>query len=116
MFSIRTLRYKSSDTKRAMKQPPDPPSRNKNISGSRIRLARMEFDPLLTQDQLAGKLAADGVQLDRVAITKIETGTRGVMDFELRGFAKALKKDVNWLLGTDSPIHLGPKSVGKVSQ
>jgi hypothetical protein len=34
-----------------------------------------------------------------VAITKIEIGTRGVMDFELRGIARALKIDVSWLLG-----------------
>jgi hypothetical protein len=79
--------------------PTDRSSRSKNISGSRIRLARIEFKPPLTQDQLSGRLAADGIQLDRVAITKIEIGTRGVMDFELKGIARVLKADVNWLLG-----------------
>ena len=72
---------------------------SKNISGPRIRLARAEFKPPLTQDQLSGRLAVEGIQLDRVAITKIEIGTRGVMDFELRGIARALKTDVSWLLG-----------------
>ena len=72
---------------------------SKNISGPRIRIARAEFKPPLTQDQLSGRLAAEGIQLDRVAITKIEIGTRGVMDFELRGIARALKTDVSWLLG-----------------
>lgn len=59
----------------------------------------MEFKPPLTQDQLSGRLAVEGIQLDRVAITKIETGARGLMDFELLGIARALKTDVNWLLG-----------------
>ncbi len=95
-----------------MKQPTDRPSRIKNISGSRIRLARIEFKPPLTQDQLSGRLAADGIQLDRVAITKIEIGTRGVMDFELKGIARALKTDVNWLLdlsGSTDQISGNPK-------
>jgi hypothetical protein len=82
-----------------MKVPPERQTRSKNIAGPRIRQARTEFRSPLTQDQLAGKLAADGIQLDRVAITKIETGTRGIMDFELRGIARALRIDVNWLLG-----------------
>lgn len=81
---------------------------SKNISGPRIRLARAEFKPPLTQDQLSGRLAAEGIQLDRVAITKIEIGTRGVMDFELRGIARALKTDVSWLIGM-------PGSNGQVS-
>lgn len=72
--------------------------RNRNIAGPRIRQARLMFSPRLTQDQLAGKLAALGIQLDRVAITKIETGTRCVFDFELRGIARALMVDVGWLL------------------
>lgn len=100
-----------------MKQPPDPHPRSKNISGPRIRLARTEFSPALTQDQLAGRLAADGVQLDRVAITKIETGTRGVMDYELRAIARVLKTDVNWLLGIDNPLDKpNSKPTGKVSR
>lgn len=63
----------------------------------------MEFKPRLTQDQLAGRLAAEGIQLDRVAITKIENGTRCVMDFELRAIASALKADIGWLLGMSGP-------------
>lgn len=79
--------------------PSEDQPQGRNIAGVRIREARMAFKPRLTQDQLAGKLAAEGVQLDRVAITKIETGTRSVLDFELRGLARALKVDAGWLLG-----------------
>jgi hypothetical protein len=99
-----------------MKPSPDQQPRSKNISGPRIRLARIEFKPPLTQDQLAGRLAADGIQLDRVAITKIETGTRGVMDFELRGIARALKTDVNWLLGISGPSRALANPNGKESK
>jgi hypothetical protein len=50
--------------------------------------------PPLTQDQLAGRLAARNCSLDRVAITKIESGQRHVFDFELPALAAALKVDV----------------------
>ena len=99
-----------------MKDYADQQPKSKNISGPRIRLARMEFKPPLTQDQLAGRLAADGIQLDRVAITKIETGTRCVMDFELRGIARTLKTDVTWLLGmSGSSDRMPPNLNGKES-
>src|SRR2546423_13744093 len=71
----------------------------RNIVGQRVKLARQQFDPPLTQDQLSGKLAAEDVQLDRVAIAKIESGLRSVFDFEVRALALVLRVDVKWLLG-----------------
>jgi hypothetical protein len=65
-----------------------------------MRLARLAFDPPLTQDQLSGRLAVRQLLLDRVAITKIENGQRCVFDFELPVLAEVLKVDVRWLLGT----------------
>ncbi len=52
----------------------------------------------MTQDQLSGRLAAKGVILDRVAITKIECGNRCVFDYELGALADILKVDLRWLL------------------
>lgn len=72
---------------------------SRNIVGKRVRKARTLLKQPLTQDQLSGKLAAEGVVLDRVAITKIESGLRSVFDFEVRGLATVLKVDVRWLLG-----------------
>jgi hypothetical protein len=72
---------------------------NRNIVGKRVREARHFHSPPLTQDQLSGKLAVEGVQLDRVAIAKIETGIRCAFDFEVKGLAAALKVEANWLLG-----------------
>lgn len=79
-----------------------PPSRN--IIGSRVKEARLRFDPPLTQDQLSGRLAAVGIQLDRVALAKVESGLRCAFDYEVKGFASVLKVDVNWLLGADANI------------
>jgi hypothetical protein len=56
----------------------------------------------MTQDQLSGRLAGEGVQLDRVAVAKIEGGLRSAFDFEVKGLAKVLKVDANWLLGIDA--------------
>ena len=40
-----------------------------------------------------------GVSIDRAGVAKIETGIRGVLDFELVALAKALGVKVTWLLG-----------------
>lgn len=71
--------------------------RYKNISGRRIRAARQRLG--LSQDQLSGRLAKLGITLDRAGISKIETGIRGVNDFELKAIAKILKVSADWLLG-----------------
>ena len=73
--------------------------RSRNIVGEHIKAARQSHNPPLTQDQLSGKLAKQGLQLDRVAIAKIETGIRCVFDFEVKALATVLKIDTNWLLG-----------------
>ncbi len=72
---------------------------SRNIVGRRVKTARRLHSPPLTQDQLSGKVAAQGVALDRVAIAKIEVGIRCAFDFEVRALAAALKVDANWLLG-----------------
>ena len=72
---------------------------SRNIIGKRVREARHQSDPPLTQDQLAGRLAREGIQLDRVALAKVEGGLRSAFDFEVKGLAAVLKVDANWLLG-----------------
>jgi len=71
--------------------------RNKNISGERIKEARMRTE--LSQDQLSGRLAKVGITVDRAGISKIETGIRGIYDFELKALAKILKVSTDWLMG-----------------
>jgi HTH-type transcriptional regulator, cell division transcriptional repressor len=86
---------------------------SRNIIGKRVREARHRFDPPLTQDQLAGRLAGKGVQLDRVALAKVEGGLRSAFDFDVKGLAAVLKVDANWLLGIDAST---PPSRNKTTQ
>jgi transcriptional regulator with XRE-family HTH domain len=69
-----------------------------NIIGDRVRNARARRKPALTQDELSGQLAALGVTIDRAGISKIESGTRSVLDYELKALAKILGVSVGWLL------------------
>ena len=59
--------------------------------GLRIRELRRKAVPKITQEDLAGKVAALSVSLDRTAIYRIETGARTVTDLELVALAKALR-------------------------
>jgi hypothetical protein len=70
-----------------------------NLVGERVKQARTAADPPLTQVGLSKKLSKLGVNIDRAGIAKIETGIRGVLDFELVALAKALNLKVSWLLG-----------------
>lgn len=71
----------------------------RNISGRRIAEARCALKPSLTQEELSGRLALYGVQMDRAAVAKIENNLRRVLDYELKAFAAALDVQVDWLLG-----------------
>ncbi len=84
---------------------------SRNIIGKRVREARHRCDPPLTQDQLAGRLAREGVHLDRVALAKVEGGLRSAFDFEVKGLAAVLKVDANWLLGIDAGAAQGGTSI-----
>lgn len=78
-----------------------PVPRQRNLVGRRVAAARQRCRPALTQDDLSGRLARLGVQLDRAAIAKIENNLRRVLDYELKALAQALGVDVDWLLGAD---------------
>jgi transcriptional regulator with XRE-family HTH domain len=71
----------------------------KNIIGERVRQARSKCNPAVSQDDLAGRLATQGILLDRTAISRIENQSRYVMDYEAAAIAKALKVSVAWLFG-----------------
>lgn len=69
-----------------------------NLVGERVKEARGNAQPPLTQEGLCKRLAKLGVSIDRAGIAKIETGIRGVLDYELVALAKALDVKVTWLL------------------
>lgn len=64
-----------------------------------MKEARNAARPPLTQDGLSKRLAKLGVSIDRAGVAKIETGIRGVLDFELVALSKALEVKATWLLG-----------------
>lgn len=73
----------------------------RNIIGPRIKLARKKKTPPISQADLAARLQVQGLEFDRVTITKIEIGYRQVTDIEVRAIAKALDVPINWLYGED---------------
>jgi len=71
---------------------------SKNIIGNRVREARIKANPQITQQDLSARLEVLGYNIDRVSISKIESGNRFVADYEVVGLAKALNVRVEWLL------------------
>ena len=71
----------------------------RNVIEHRVRQARLKCSPAVSQDDLAGRLVAQRITLDRSAISRIESGTRYLMDYEIVAIAKSLKVSVGWLLG-----------------
>ena len=71
----------------------------RNIVGARVRQARKEAKPLITQTDLLARLQTLGIAIDQSGLSKIENGRRPVSDMEIVALAKALKVSVSWLLG-----------------
>jgi transcriptional regulator with XRE-family HTH domain len=75
------------------------PMKKKNIVGSRIRKARQDAKPPITQSDLVARLQLDGLKnIDQPIVSRIEKGDRIVADYEIKAIAKALKVTVGWLL------------------
>ena len=66
----------------------------RNLIGRRLRELRLAQKPEVTLEDLAGRLAARGVNLDRSAIGRVENQKRYVLDYELKALADALRTDI----------------------
>jgi hypothetical protein len=55
--------------------------------------------PAVSQKDLAGRLAARGVNLDRSASSRIESRSRYIMDYEIAAIARSPKVSGGWLFG-----------------
>lgn len=73
-----------------------------NISGKNIKRIRLEQVPRLSQRALADKLQIQGIDLDKNAVQRIESGQRFVTDIELLAFSKVLKVSLEVLLERDN--------------
>lgn len=69
-----------------------------NISGDNIARIRKELHPKVSQRLLADKMQLEGIELDKNAIQRIESGARFVTDIELKTFAKVLAVSCEELL------------------
>jgi transcriptional regulator with XRE-family HTH domain len=69
-----------------------------NISGKNIAKIRKSIQPKMSQRALADKLQLAGIDLDKNAIQRIESGQRFVTDIELNAFANILNLPVQDLL------------------
>jgi transcriptional regulator with XRE-family HTH domain len=74
----------------------------KNVVGSRVRMARKNASPPVTQRDLVARLQILGMMIDQSGISKIESGRRPVSDTEVVALAKALKVSVGWILGENN--------------
>jgi transcriptional regulator with XRE-family HTH domain len=86
-----------------------PPARN--LISARMRQARRNAQPRVSQEDLAARVQASGVPLSQESISKIEQGTRIVTDIELRAIAFSLAVSVSWLIDEDETFALArPRS------
>ena len=71
----------------------------KNICGLRVKEARKRVG--LSQTDLAAKLQVLGVIIECNSISRIESGTRFVADYELRALSEILNVTPAYLLGLE---------------
>ena len=73
----------------------------RNIIGAKVRIARNNHTPKLTQQELSARLQLQGVMIGDSTIGKIENHTSAVTDIQLVALSKALNVSVLWLLGIE---------------
>lgn len=69
-----------------------------NICGSKIRNLRKSLPRKTSQRMLADMLQLEGIDLDKNAIQRIESGRRFVTDIELKALARVLSTTTDSLL------------------
>lgn len=70
-----------------------------NICGKNVAIFRKEME--ISQRELADRLQLIGLDIDKNAVQRIESGQRFVTDIELIALSKALSHSVNDLLKRD---------------
>lgn len=74
------------------------PDGRRNLCGRRVAVLRKGRTPRLSQRGLAELLQLDGLDVDKNAIQRIESGQRFVTDIELKALAHAFNVSVEELL------------------
>lgn len=63
-----------------------------NVIGKNIKIIRKNNK--ITQENLCARMQVMGYQISRSDISKLENGKKMITDFEIIGFAKALKTSI----------------------
>lgn len=77
-------------------------STGNNLCGKRIKAIRQSLPQKISQRKLAEMLQIAGLDIDKNAIQRIESGQRFVTDIELKAIAKVLHVGYEKLLDDES--------------
>ena len=69
-----------------------------NICGDNIRKLRLSYPTKLSQRALADKMQLIGIDIDKNARQRIESGKRFVTDIELKGFSEIFGVSIDKLV------------------
>ncbi|MCI8808373.1 MAG: helix-turn-helix transcriptional regulator [Oscillospiraceae bacterium] len=69
-----------------------------NLCGKNVARLRMAMRPKISQNNLAGLLQLAGLDLEKNAVQRIESGQRFVTDIELKKLAQVLGVSIEELL------------------
>ena len=69
-----------------------------NLCGEKIRALRLAYPSKLSQRALADKMQLIGIDVDKNAIQRIESGKRFVTDIELKAFSEVFAVDISDLI------------------
>ena len=75
------------------------PEGGNNICGRRVRELRLAMPGRVSQRMLSEKLQIEGLDLDKNAVQRIESGERFVTDIELKVLSRVLGVSADELLG-----------------
>ncbi|MBR2926338.1 MAG: helix-turn-helix transcriptional regulator [Clostridia bacterium] len=69
-----------------------------NLCGENVRILRLSSPKKLSQRALADQMQLIGIDIDKNAIQRIESGKRFVTDVELRGFSEVFNVSIDRLI------------------
>ena len=81
-----------------------------NLCGKKIKELRQRIVPRMSQRALADRLQLMGMDLDKNAIQRIESGQRFVTDIELAVFSQVFQVNPAVLLGMEFSTDNGPQN------
>ncbi|MCS6103535.1 XRE family transcriptional regulator [Clostridium botulinum] len=79
----------------------------RNIIGKKVRTIRKAKK--LTQEELTARIQVKGLNIDRPMLSRIETNSREVYDFEVKAIAEALNVSIDELFANNLYNRVGAK-------